>query len=189
MEVQDNHQPKYLLQNNPAIWLTFLMKVYYKSLTWMIRYKGKEMRNCHIDSDWHKYIHIPLHDWLEILNKCMIDTITEKKIRRTINIEQDKQFNQIQITKLQLLVVVSELFCIKGDSIHEERYVVHWKNHFHPEQIYASNKFIWWIYQYSDFRWTFHRYFKPSAENNTTVTFTNNDRYMWNPRYFRVLLE
>lgn len=160
------------------------MKVYYRSLTWMIKHKGFEMRNCHIDSDWDENIYIPIENWIQILNKCMIETITEKKIRKIINPQQDKEFNQFDITLLQLLVVVSELFCIKAWCIHEENYVIHWKNHYHEEQIYPPNKFIWWIYETTKSSWTFHTYFQSCTQNNTTVTFTDKDRYQWNPRYF-----
>lgn len=180
--------PEDLLQANPNIWLTFLLKVYYQSLTWMIHHRGKAMKNCHVDSDWIE-LHMDLNSWMEILDQSMIECIHEKRIRKVTYADDTDEFNQFNVMKLQMFVVVSELFCLRLLFIYRQEYCIHWKNHYHPEQIFGRDKFIWWLFDYSQYNWKFAEHLlEPSIETNTIITCTEEDRLDWNPRLFRTHL-
>lgn len=176
--------PTYLLNKNNVVWLTFLMKVYYKSLKYMIRNKSDIMRACQHDSDWEN-INISFIDWLIILNDSMKETIIEKKIRiydQALDLVACMEF-----TLTQMIIMVSELFCLRikflrnyEDSRDTSDILINWKNHYHPKQICSNNKFIRWIYDQCliHHRFDFQLAFLPKGSMNSITTF-DPDEFHW----------
>ena len=102
--------PTHLLTQNKSVWVTFLLKVYYKAFKYMIKTKPRIMRACHEDRDWEN-INIKFTAWLKILDDSMSETIEEKRIRM-----YDQENNRdacMEFTLIQMLIVVSELFCLR----------------------------------------------------------------------------
>ena len=152
------------------------MKVYYRSLKWTVNNRGSAMRNCHYDSDWDN-IWIDLDIWLSILDKCMYETIEEKKIRYNDS-------DQFDIVKLQMLTVVCELFCIKQQSLYDGLYnefpfKVHWKNHYAPGNTLEWEQFIYWLWNYN-YCYSFINAFLPATDLNTIITYDEENKNRWN---------
>ena len=117
--------PQALLTSQPNVWATFLMKVYYKSVKHTLKHKGREMRECHKDVDWEE-VYINFESWLKILDESFIETIIEKRLRKQQDPENycldddhnpEDNVEQLMITKVQMLCVVSELFLLKKHEL------------------------------------------------------------------------
>ena len=190
-----NYLPQSLLTSQPIVWATYLMKVYYKSLKYMVQHKGKQMRNCHKESDWD-LLYIVLNDWLQILDESFTETIREKRLR----IQLDKEFEeedgeviknqeQIRISKVQMLAVVCELFILKPACVHEYQHhdrevKIHWKNHYAPKTIFSDKQFIWWIYNYDFYEYKFPQAFYPRNATKVIVTYNESNKDQWNIHKF-----
>ena len=193
--------PQALLTQQPIVWATYLMKVYYKCVGWMLKNKGQEMRNCHKDSDW-EYLCIDLDSWLKLLDMSFQETIDEKRIR--IQPDNDAAYysddddeeeeeeekkvqniEQVMILKVQMLSVVCELFILKQTSIYEhinfgKDVQIHWKNHYAPTITVLETEFIWWIFNYSHYKYKFPTHLYPINEAKTIVTYTESNKHKWN---------
>lgn len=179
-----------LLDQRPEIWCTFLLKVYYSTIKWMNVHKFAEIRNCRVDSDW-EYVRIDFTSWINILDMCMVETICEKRIRK-----RKRDLLQLHITVLKMIIVVSELFCLLGQYViqydknekDESLLYINFKNHFHPDNIYKSEEFIWFVYSILQ-----HKKFKfcgkllPSDAPNSIVIFDDLMRTNYLPSKWHIV--
>lgn len=168
-----------LLTTKPQIFVTFLLKVYYSSVKWFVDNKSEEMRNCRVDSDW-EYVRMDWKSWHKILDVCMCETIEEKRIRK-----QDKYQNCI--TLIQMIIVVSELFCIleqyilqfQSNECDHDYLFVNFKNHFAPKSIYETDHFIWFAYQnLKDYGYQFPKKFLKRNTPNSITTYEDSKQYV-----------
>ena len=176
-----NEASKLLEGENADIWQTYLLNVYYTSIKWMNENKFKEMQNCRMDSDW-EHVKMNFKDWLRILNKCMKETIIEKRIRKQ-EVCQD-----FRVILLQMIIVVSELFCILEQHVlkynKSRKYTdlyINFKNHYYPKSIYNSSEFIWFIFTASraNFKsesFTFRHSLLPFNAPKSIITYNYNNR-------------
>ena len=192
-----NYIPQSLLTSQPIVWATYLMKVYYKSVKYMVQHKGKQMRNCHKESDWD-LLYIVLDDWLQILDESFTETIREKRLRiqqdkakdidgkeQDEDVDEIKNQEQIRISKVQMLSVVCELFILKPACVHEYQHhgrevKIHWKNHYAPKTIFSDKQFIWWIYNYDFYEYKFPQAFYPRNATKVIDTYNESNKHQWN---------
>lgn len=176
------------------VWQTYLLKVYYYAVQWMNRYRFKQMQNCRIDSDW-EHVNIGFRSFLSILNKSMKETIKEKRIRWTGN---DKRID-IKIILKQMIIAVSELFCIleqhalkfnnsplPAKKAHKDLYI-NFKNHYYPKSIYKSSEFIWFVYEsaeciFSSQSWTFQNELLAVNAPKSITTYDENTQHNYDDR-------
>ena len=171
------------------VWQTYLLKVYYYAVKWMNRNRFKQMQNCRIDSDW-EHVNISFRSFLAILNKAMMETIKEKRIRWTGN-HRNIDF---KIILKQMIIAVSELFCILEQHVlkyqnnplpatqaHKDLYI-NFKNHYYPKSIYKSSEFIWFVYEeamciLSIKSWTFQRALLPVNAPKSITTYNEETQH------------
>lgn len=152
--------PSVLLNgDNKVIWLSYLMNVYYNAVRYMIDNKQHAMRACQVDCDWD-FVNIDFVSWLKILDTSIISVIHSQKIKV---FEECRRATCMQFMLTQMLVVVSELFCLKYRYVRDvemnngdmSAVVIHWKNHYHPKTVLKNNDFIKWVFHHYQSTYTF----------------------------------
>lgn len=161
-EVDMNYQmkntiPSFLLKRNANLWVTFLLKIYYKCMLWIIEMKSIEARECRVDSDWLD-LYIPLTDWLKILDTAMIECMNEDKFDLEMeSIENDDNDTYILICN-KIFGCVCELFYIT--KVQQRKFInsnvnaimpsinIIFKNHYMQQHILKPLNFVTFLTDY-----------------------------------------